>query len=83
MQGINAIVFYAPVLFSSIGSGHTAALLNTVIIGAGTNSQCVWPLYSLEIFASVPCRLIALRFLFLPAAVLLTIVLIAFSSLDV
>lgn len=32
--GINAIVFYAPVLFSSIGSGHTAALLNTVIIGA-------------------------------------------------
>lgn len=33
--GINAIIFYAPVLFNSIGSGHTAALLNTVIIGAG------------------------------------------------
>ncbi|KAL3147178.1 species-specific tRNA processing, variant 3 [Trebouxia sp. C0010 RCD-2024] len=32
--GINAIIFYAPVLFNSIGSGHTAALLNTVIIGA-------------------------------------------------
>lgn len=32
--GINAIVFYAPVLFSSIGQGHTAALLNTAIIGA-------------------------------------------------
>ena len=33
--GINAIIFYAPVLFNSLGSGHTAALLNTVIIGAG------------------------------------------------
>lgn len=32
--GINAIIFYAPALFNSIGSGHTAALLNTVIIGA-------------------------------------------------
>ncbi|KAK9817756.1 hypothetical protein WJX72_001683 [[Myrmecia] bisecta] len=32
--GINAIIFYAPVLFSSLGSGHTASLLNTVIIGA-------------------------------------------------
>ena len=34
--GINAIIFYAPVLFNSIGSGHTASLLNTVIIGVGT-----------------------------------------------
>lgn len=33
--GINAIIFYAPVLFNSLGSGHTASLLNTVIIGAG------------------------------------------------
>jgi sugar porter (SP) family MFS transporter len=32
--GINAIIFYAPVLFSSLGSGKTASLLNTVIIGA-------------------------------------------------
>lgn len=38
--GINAIIFYAPVLFNSIGSGHTAALLNTVIIGAG-KAACV------------------------------------------
>jgi sugar porter (SP) family MFS transporter len=32
--GINAIIFYAPVLFNSIGSGKTASLLSTVIIGA-------------------------------------------------
>lgn len=31
--GINAIIFYAPVLFNSIGSGKTASLLSTVIIG--------------------------------------------------
>jgi hypothetical protein len=39
--GINAIIFYAPVLFNSIGSGHTASLLNTVIIGAGMLSCCL------------------------------------------
>ena len=32
--GINAIVFYAPVLFSSLGKGSTGSLENTVIIGA-------------------------------------------------
>lgn len=32
--GINAIMFYVPVLFSSLGQGRKASLLNTVIIGA-------------------------------------------------
>lgn len=32
--GINAIMFYAPQLFESIGHGTKAALLNTVVIGA-------------------------------------------------
>ena len=32
--GINAIMFYVPVLFSTLGSGRSASLLNTVIIGA-------------------------------------------------
>jgi len=31
--GINAIMFYVPVLFKSLGSGAETALLNTVIIG--------------------------------------------------
>lgn len=31
--GINAIMFYTPVLFSSLGTGHKGALLNAVIIG--------------------------------------------------
>eukprot|EP00884_Botryococcus_braunii_P001880 jgi/Botrbrau1/11693/Bobra.0195s0024.1 len=31
--GINAIMFYAPVLFSSLGSSETVALIQTVIIG--------------------------------------------------
>jgi sugar porter (SP) family MFS transporter len=34
LTGINAIMFYVPVIFSSLGSGQSAALLNTVIIGA-------------------------------------------------
>ena len=32
--GINAVVFYAPVLFSSLGMGQDAALLSSVITGA-------------------------------------------------
>eukprot|EP00887_Chlorella_sp_A99_P004783 scaffold4.g4783.t1 len=32
--GINAIMFYVPVLFSSLGTGRSTALLNTVVIGA-------------------------------------------------
>jgi sugar porter (SP) family MFS transporter len=32
--GINAIIFYAPQLFNSLGSGADSALLSTVIIGA-------------------------------------------------
>ena len=46
--GINAIIFYAPVLFNSIGSGHTAALLNTVIIGAGETAALMPPLVYLH-----------------------------------
>jgi len=34
LTGINAIMFYVPVLFSSLGSSAEASLLNTVIIGA-------------------------------------------------
>lgn len=28
-------MFFAPILFSSLGSGRSAALLNTVVIGVG------------------------------------------------
>lgn len=35
LTGINAIMFYAPQVFSTFGSGRKASLLNTVIIGAG------------------------------------------------
>ena len=34
LTGINSIMFYAPVIMSSLGMGTRAALLNTVIIGA-------------------------------------------------
>eukprot|EP00898_Chlorokybus_atmophyticus_P004016 jgi/Chlat1/4615/Chrsp293S04361 len=34
LTGINAIMFYAPVLFSSLGFGTSSALLQAVIIGA-------------------------------------------------
>lgn len=36
LTGINAIMFYAPQVFSTFGSGRKSSLLSTVIIGAGT-----------------------------------------------
>jgi sugar porter (SP) family MFS transporter len=33
LTGINSIMFYAPVLFGTLGSGQSAALLQTVIVG--------------------------------------------------
>lgn len=35
VQGINAIIFYAPVLFEQIGGQGLGNLLNTVVIDAG------------------------------------------------
>ncbi len=32
--GINAVIFYSPVLFSTLGSGDSAALESTLIVGA-------------------------------------------------
>ncbi|KAL0359047.1 UNVERIFIED_CONTAM: Hexose carrier protein HEX6 [Sesamum angustifolium] len=38
VTGINVIAFYAPVLFRSIGSGESASLMSTIVIGlAGTS----------------------------------------------
>lgn len=45
LTGINSVIFYAPQLFSSMGSGSEAALLNTVIIGAvnvGATLVALW-----------------------------------------
>lgn len=42
-QGINAIIFYAPVLFEGIAGGSTGALLNTVVVNLG--AQRLVPCY--------------------------------------
>ena len=35
LQGINAIIFYAPVLFEQIAGGATGSLLSTVVVDCG------------------------------------------------
>jgi sugar porter (SP) family MFS transporter len=45
LTGINSVIFYAPQLFSSLGSGAEAALFNTVIIGTvnvGATLVALW-----------------------------------------
>ena len=51
-QGINAIIFYAPVLFEQIAGGATGSLLSTVVVDSGK------PMVSLLIGISeaVMCR---------------------------
>ena len=45
LQGINAIIFYAPVLFEQLGGQGLGSLLNTVVIDAGEHMTfCSWPL---------------------------------------
>ena len=40
-QGINAIIFYAPVLFEQLGGQGLGSLLNTVVIDAGELMHCL------------------------------------------
>ena len=34
LTGINAIIFYVPILFESLGTGRSTALLNAVVVGS-------------------------------------------------
>ena len=51
VQGINAIIFYAPVLFEQIGGQGLGNLLNTVVIDAG---EAVI-MHFLGLFFAFPC----------------------------
>ena len=44
-DGINAIIFYAPVLFEGIAGGSKGALLNTVVVNLGALFNCKAALY--------------------------------------
>lgn len=46
--GINAIMFYAPVLFSTVGFGNDAALYSAVITGAVNVLSTVVSIYSVD-----------------------------------
>jgi sugar porter (SP) family MFS transporter len=46
--GINAIMFYVPILFRSLGSGAESALLNTVIIGAVNVAATLVAIFSVD-----------------------------------
>lgn len=41
MQGINAIIFYAPVLFEQIAGGATGSLLSTVVVDTGKQPHSI------------------------------------------
>ena len=43
LTGINSIIFYSPVLFSSLGSGDKTSLESSVIVVRPTRLSWLWP----------------------------------------
>lgn len=46
--GINAVIFYTPQLFQSLGGGGAAALLSTVIVGAVNVAATVLAIFMVD-----------------------------------
>ena len=55
--GINAVIFYAPQLFNSLGSGSDSALLSTVIIGAVNVGCTLVAVFGVDKFGRKPLLL--------------------------
>ena len=73
LTGINIVAFYSPNLFQSVGMGHDAALLSTVILG-------IVNLASLILSTAVVDRF-GRRFLFITGGILMLFCQIAVSAL--
>lgn len=54
MTGINSVMFYSPILLSSLGFGANAALLNTVIVGAVNVLATVVSIVAVDRFGRKP-----------------------------
>ena len=53
--GINSVVFYAPVLFSSLGMGQDSALLSSVITGAVFVAATIISILTVDTFGRKVC----------------------------
>ena len=53
--GINSVVFYAPVLFSSLGMGQDSALLSSVITGAVFVAATIISILTVDSFGRRVC----------------------------
>ena len=54
--GINSVVFYAPVLFSSLGMGQDSALLSSVITGAVFVAATIISILTVDSFGRKVCH---------------------------
>jgi hypothetical protein len=52
--GINAIMFYAPQIFNSLGSGRSASLLSAVIIGAINAASTLIAIFTVDRCGNMP-----------------------------
>ena len=56
--GINVVLYYAPEIFKSMGSGTNAALMQTIIVGSINLTFTVLAIYSVDKFGRKPLQII-------------------------
>ena len=56
--GINVVLYYAPEIFKSMGSGTDVALLQTIIVGAANLSFTILAIFTVDKFGRKPLQII-------------------------
>jgi SP family xylose:H+ symportor-like MFS transporter len=54
LVGINAVLYYAPLMFKNLGAGSDSALLQTVIVGAANMLSTLIAIYAVDRFGRKP-----------------------------
>jgi SP family xylose:H+ symportor-like MFS transporter len=66
LVGINAVLYYAPLMFQNLGAGKDSALLQTVIVGAANMLSTLIAIYTVDRQGRRPLLLIGAAFMAVP-----------------
>jgi MFS transporter, SP family, xylose:H+ symportor len=66
LVGINAVLYYAPLMFQNLGAGKDSALLQTVVVGAANMLSTLIAIYAVDRLGRRPLLLIGAVFMAVP-----------------
>jgi len=66
LVGINAVLYYAPLMFQNLGAGKDSALLQTVVVGAANMLSTLIAIYTVDRQGRRPLLLIGAGFMAVP-----------------